>query len=135
MSTNPIVRDAAPAGPQATARAMQFLDLKAQFDPIRAEITQAIQSVLESQQFILGKEVERLEQEMVAFLAVSHAVGCASGSDALYLALCALEIGSGDEVITTPFTFVATAGAIARTGARPVFVDIDPVSFNIDEKL
>jgi len=114
---------------------MQFLDLKAQFETIRDDVSNAINLVLESQQFILGKEVTLLEEEIAAFLGISHAVGCASGSDALYLALCALEIGPGDEVITTPFTFVATAGAIARTGAKPVFVDIERTTFNIDPTL
>jgi dTDP-4-amino-4,6-dideoxygalactose transaminase len=114
---------------------LQFLDLKAQFSSIREEVMQAVESVFESQHFILGKEVQLLEQEIAKYVGVRAGVGCASGSDALYLALLALHIGRGDEVITTPFTFVATAGAIARTGAKPVFVDIDPVTFNIDTKL
>lgn len=111
---------------------MQFLDLKAQYATIKDELRQAMDSVLESQHFILGEEVQRLEEELSQYLDVPAAVGCASGSDALYLALLALQIGPGDEVITTPFTFVATAGAIARTGAKPVFVDILPDSFNIN---
>ena len=133
---NPAVQAAiAPTVRKAALPPMQFLDLKAQFETIRDDVSNAISSVLESQQFILGKEVQLLEDEIAGFLGVSHAVGCASGSDALYLALCALEIGPGDEVITTPFTFVATAGAIARTGAKPMFVDIEPTTFNIDPTL
>jgi dTDP-4-amino-4,6-dideoxygalactose transaminase len=110
---------------------MPFLDLKAQYAGIRQEILDAVTRVLESQHFILGPEVEALESEVSALTACSHAIGCASGSDALILALLALEIGRGDEVITTPFTFVATAGSITRVGAKPVFVDIDPETFNI----
>jgi dTDP-4-amino-4,6-dideoxygalactose transaminase len=111
---------------------LQFLDLKAQFASIREDVLKAVEGVFESQHFILGKEVQLLEQEIASFVGVPEAVGCASGSDALYLSLLALHIGRDDEVITTPFTFVATAGAIARTGAKPVFVDIDPVTYNID---
>jgi len=111
---------------------LQFLDLKAQFASIREDVLKAVEGVFESQHFILGKEVQLLEQEIASFVGVPEAVGCASGSDALYLSLLALHIGPNDEVITTPFTFVATAGAIARTGAKPVFVDIDPVTYNID---
>src|SRR6185295_8398947 len=136
MSTNPAVHDVvAPSIVDAKPAQMQFLDLKAQFESIRAEITKAIESVFDSQQFILGKEVQLLEEEIARFVGAPHAVGCASGSDALYLALCALEIGPGDEVVTTPFTFVATAGAIARTGAKPVFVDINAATFNINPTL
>jgi len=109
-----------------------FLDLKAQFVSIRDETIAAITRVMESQQFILGEEVQALEQEMAAWIGVREAVGCASGTAALELGLQVIGIGQGDEVITTPYTFVATAGAIARQGARPVFVDIDPATFNID---
>jgi dTDP-4-amino-4,6-dideoxygalactose transaminase len=109
-----------------------FLDLHAQFVGIRAEILAAVIRVLESQHFILGPDVEALEQDVARLVGCQSAVGCASGSDALLLALMALEIGPRDEVITTPFTFVATAGSIARLGARPVFVDIDSNDFNID---
>jgi dTDP-4-amino-4,6-dideoxygalactose transaminase len=112
-----------------------FLDLRAQFAAIREEVMQAITRVMESQHFILGPEVLALESEIAAFLETRFAVGCASGTDALLLALLALNIGPGDEVITPPFTFVATAGAIARAGARPVFVDIEPETFNIDPGL
>lgn len=111
---------------------LQFLDLKAQFDPLRSELMDAVSGVIESQHFILGPEVSALEQELAAYLGVKFAVGCASGSDALLLALMALDVGGGDEVITVPFTFVATAGSIARLGAKPVFVDIDPNSYNMD---
>jgi dTDP-4-amino-4,6-dideoxygalactose transaminase len=107
-------------------------DLKRQFQALRGEMEPAIAAVLESQLFILGKPVAELEARVAARVGVKHAVGCASGSDALLLALRAHDIGPGDEVITTPFTFFATGGAISRLGARPVYVDIDPRTFNID---
>ena len=109
-----------------------FLDLRAQYAAIRDEVMVAVTRVMESQYFILGPEVEKLEQEIAAKLGAQHAVGCASGTDALILALMAAQIGPGHEVITTPFSFIATAGSIAYVGAKPVFVDIDPVTFNID---
>jgi len=109
-----------------------FLDLKAQYANIREEVAEAVARVLESQHFILGPEVQSLESEVASFVGARAAVGCASGSDALYLSLMASGIGAGDEVVTTPFTFVATAGSIARTGAKPVFADIDAETFNID---
>ena len=112
--------------------AFPFLDLQAQFAGIRAEILAAVIRVLESQHFILGPDVEVLEREIARLVGCQFAIGCASGSDALLLALMALEIGPRDEVITTPFTFVATAGSIARLGARPVFVDIDSTDLNLD---
>ena len=115
-----------------TATLFDFLDLKAQFAPIREEILGAIARVMESQQFILGSEVRLFEEEFSAHFGAKHAISCASGSDALVLALMAEGIGAGDEVLTTPFTFVATAGSIARVGAKPVFVDIDPQTCNID---
>ena len=116
----------------AEKKSFPFLDLKAQFSPIREEILAAVTRVLESQHFILGPEVSAFEQEAASYLGCKYAVGCASGSDALMLALMALGIGQGDEVITVPFTFVATAGSIARLGATPVFVDIDGDTYNID---
>ena len=117
---------------EAVKPAFPFLDLKAQFASIREEVMAAVSRVMESQLFILGPEVARFEEEVAAKLGAKYAVGCASGTDALILALMAAGIGPGDEVITTPFSFVATAGSIVQAGAKPVFVDIDPVSFNID---
>ena len=108
-----------------------LLDLRAQHATIRDEMVAAVMDVVDSQLFILGHPVERLEQQVAALSHVKHAIGCASGTDALLLALRALDIGRGDEVITTPFTFFATAGTIHNVGARPVFVDIDPVTYNI----
>jgi dTDP-4-amino-4,6-dideoxygalactose transaminase len=116
----------------AAAAAFDFLDLKAQFGTIREEVMAAIQAVMESQHFILGNEVRLFEEETAAMLGAKHAVACGSGSDALVLAMMALGIGAGDEVITTPFSFIATAGSIARVGAKPVFVDIDRNTFNIN---
>ncbi|HTC61829.1 MAG TPA: DegT/DnrJ/EryC1/StrS family aminotransferase [Candidatus Saccharimonadales bacterium] len=118
----------------ATSEGFDFLDLKAQFATIREEVIFSVLSVMESQKFILGDEVRLFEEEVAAMMSAKYAVGCASGSDALMLALMAAGIQTGDEVITTPFTFVATAGSIARLGAKPVFVDIDPDTFNIDVK-
>ena len=116
----------------STTRTVPLLDLKAQHQKIRDEVLAAITAVVDSQKFILGGEVKALEQEIAAYSQAQFAVGCASGSDAVLLALLALGIGPGDEILTTPYTFFATVGSIVRIGARPVFVDIDPRTFNID---
>ncbi|HID24458.1 MAG TPA: DegT/DnrJ/EryC1/StrS family aminotransferase, partial [Planctomycetaceae bacterium] len=109
-----------------------FVDLSFQYAPLHDAIREAMERVLASQAFILGQEVETFEEHVAEYCDSQFAVGCASGSDALLLALMALDIGPGDEVITTPFSFFATASCITRTGAKPVFVDIDPASFNLD---
>jgi dTDP-4-amino-4,6-dideoxygalactose transaminase len=109
-----------------------LLDLGAQNGPLREQILTAIARVCDSQRFIMGPEIDALERELASLLAVKHAIAVSSGTDAVLLALIALGIGPGDEVITTTYSFFATAGAIARLGARPVLVDIDPVTFNID---
>jgi dTDP-4-amino-4,6-dideoxygalactose transaminase len=111
-----------------------LVDLKAQYSSIKQEINEATKRVIESGQFILGPEVKALEEKTAAFLGVKYAIGVASGTDALQLALLACSISPGDEVITTPFTFIATAEAITQCGATPVFVDIDPKTYNIDSK-
>jgi dTDP-4-amino-4,6-dideoxygalactose transaminase len=116
----------------ATMRKIPMLDLKAQYKTLASETEVAVRKVLESQQLILGPEVKELEREIAAYCNCEYGVGCASGSDALLLPLMALGIGRGDEVITTPFTFFATVGSIVRLGATPVFVDIDPQTFNMD---
>ena len=109
-----------------------MVDLKTQYHRLKDEIDLGLAEVLESCAFILGPNVRAFETEAAEYLGVPHAVGCASGTDALHLALLAAGIGEGDEVITSPFTFIATAEAIRYVGARPVFVDIDPTTFNLD---
>src|SRR5579863_94644 len=105
-------------------RQVPLLDLKAQHATIREEVLAALTRVVDSQKFILGEEVQKLEEELAPYCQAKYAIGCASGSDALSLALMALDIQPGDEVLTVPFTFFATAGEISLLGARPVFVDI-----------
>src|SRR5262245_5750127 len=108
-----------------------LLDLRAQHAAIRDDVVAALMGVVDSQLFILGQPVEQLEAAIAELSRTKYAIGCASGTDALLLALRALDIGRGDEVITTPFTFFATAGTVHNVGATPVFVDIEPDTFNI----
>src|SRR5208282_2282276 len=108
-----------------------LLDLKAQYAQIRAEVMPVIEEVCASQQFILGEHVRGLEAEVARYSGASFGIGVSSGTDALLLAVMALNIGAGDEVVTSPYTFFATAGIIARVGARPIFCDIDATTFNL----
>jgi UDP-2-acetamido-2-deoxy-ribo-hexuluronate aminotransferase len=114
---------------------INFIDLHSQYKKYKGEIDSAIHAVLDSSQYILGKDVAELEHELAAFTGVSHCISCSSGTDALLLALMALDIKPGDEVITSPFTFIATAEMIALLGAKPVYVDIDEQTYNIDASL
>jgi dTDP-4-amino-4,6-dideoxygalactose transaminase len=111
-----------------------LLDLKGQYAPLRTEIEAAIREVCDEQRFVLGPRVAELEKDLAAYSQTKHGLGVSSGTDALLLALMALDIGPGDEVITTPFTFFATAGVVARLQARPFFCDIDAATFNLDPK-
>ncbi len=115
--------------------AVPFVDLKAQFAAIENELRVAIDRVLASQRLILGPEVKSLEHEIADYSACAHAIGVSSGTDALLVSLMALDVGPGDEVITTAYSFFATAGVIVRLGAKPVFVDIEPATFNMDPVL
>src|SRR5262245_55546796 len=112
--------------------AVPLCDLQGQYRELQAEIEARVAAVLASGQVILGPEVAALEEEVARYCGVAHGVGCGSGTDAILLALQALEIGPGDEVLLPPFTFFATAGSVLRAGARPVFVDIDPETWNLD---
>jgi len=111
-----------------------MLDLKRQYEPLHKELLAALEHVLQTQQFILGEQVASFEQAAAAQLRVKYAIGCSSGTDALWLALVAAGIRSGDSVITTPFSFFASVSSILRAGARPVLADIDPMTFNLDPK-
>jgi len=120
---------------QGAAMQIQMVDVVGQYRTIKDEIQNALTRVLDSGQFIMGPDVGELERNIAEYLGIRSAVACASGTDALQIALMALDIGPGDEVITTPFTFVATAETIALLGARPVYVDIDPRTYNLDPAL
>ena len=119
----------------ASERQIPLLDLQAQHRQIRDEVLAEIVRVVDSQKFILGEDVKKLEAEIASYSGTKYAIGCASGSDALMLALMALDVQPGDEVLTTPYTFFATAGAISRVGAVPVFVDVEEDTFNLDVNL
>jgi dTDP-4-amino-4,6-dideoxygalactose transaminase len=111
-----------------------MLDLKRQYEPLHKELLAGLEHVLQTQQFILGEQVTSFEHAAAAQLEVKHAIGCSSGTDALWLALASAQIGPGDAVITTPFSFFASVSSILRVGARPVLADIDPVTFNLDSR-
>ena len=113
-------------------RKVPLLDMRALHQPIREEVLAAVTRVIDSNAFIMGEDVKLLEKSIAAYSHVPYAIGCASGSDALVLALMAAGVKHGDAVLTTPFTFFATGGSIVRAGATPVFVDIDPLTYNMD---
>lgn len=119
----------------AAATPVPLLDMSRQYEPLRVEIEAALARVCQSGRFIFGPDCEQLEKSLAAYCDARHGIGCASGSDALLLALMAANVGPGDEVILPSYTFFATASAVTRVGARPVFVDIDPVSYNLDPAL
>jgi dTDP-4-amino-4,6-dideoxygalactose transaminase/carbonic anhydrase/acetyltransferase-like protein (isoleucine patch superfamily) len=129
---SPLPCPLAPKGERGEPGPVPALDLKAQHRSIASEVREAIDRVVASQHFIMGPEVTAFENEVAAYTGVAHAIGCASGSDALLLALMVLDLKPGDEVVTAPYTFFATVGAISRLGLKPVFCDIDPTTFNLD---
>ena len=120
--------------PVSGKKKVSLLDMKALHRPMRDEILAEVTRVIDSNAFIMGEDVKQLEKSIALYSGVPYAIGCASGSDALLLALMAAGVGHGDAVLTTPFTFFATAGSIVRAGATPVFVDIDPATYNIDPR-
>jgi len=122
------------ASDSARRKSVPLLDLSRQYATLRTEVLAAIDAVCDSQQFVMGPAVREFEERAAQFLGVNFCVGCASGTDAIFLALAAAGIGPGDEVVTTPFSFFATASSITRIGARPVFADIDPNTYNLDPK-
>ena len=126
------LRSSSASGSATPLDSVPMLDLERQYQQVREEVLAAIERVCASQHYILGAEVEAFEHELAGFCGASEAVGCASGTDALWLALVAAGVQPGDQVLTTPFSFFASASAIVRAGARPVFADIDPQTFNLD---
>src|SRR5271155_4790357 len=114
---------------------MEFIDLKAQYRDIKVSIDGRIQTVLDHGQYVMGQEIGELEEALAARTGAKHCIACSSGTDALLLAMMALGISPGDEVVTSPFSFFATAESIALLGATPVFADIDPVTYNLDPSL